>query len=172
MADLRILPRVYEVAGPHLTVGIDCSCFLIKDDPAILIDCGTPDGIPVMEKNLASVGMDFSQVEMLIGTHCHYDHIAGAAAIKELAPVTLCMHQEAVQGVESGDGKTTVSEIHYRRPFPPVKVDRVLNDGDVILLKNSELAKMFSEAEIKGTSNAETGISQIGTVPFLKALLW
>jgi hypothetical protein len=31
--------------------------------------------------------------------------------------------------------------------------------------------KMFREAEIKGTIMAETGISQIGTFPLLKALL-
>jgi len=31
--------------------------------------------------------------------------------------------------------------------------------------------RMFNEAEIKGTIMAETGISQMGTFPFLKALL-
>ena len=48
MSQLRLLPRVYQVGGPHLTDVKNCSYYLIADDPNVLIDCGSPDGIPML----------------------------------------------------------------------------------------------------------------------------
>lgn len=150
MTDLRLLPGVYEVGGPHLTDKKDCSVFLIRDEPSILIDCGTPDGIPGLAKNLQSIDVKASEIKMLIGTHCHYDHVAGAAALKEFTPLTFCMHTLDREAVEKGDDLATVSRSHFNLPFPPVKVDRELQDGETIGLKNCRIKVIHTPGHTPG----------------------
>ena len=150
MTELRLLPGVYEVAGPHLTDRKDCSCFLIKDEPSVLIDCGTPDGIPAMQKHISAIGVGLDQIDMLIGTHCHYDHVAGAAALKKLTPLAFCMHPGDREAVEKGDENATVSRPHFNLPFPPVKVDRELEDGEVIKLKHCNLKILHTPGHTPG----------------------
>jgi hypothetical protein len=56
VTEFRVLPHVYQVGGPHLTDAKDCSVFLIRDDPSVLIDCGAPDGVPAFMRYLAAIG--------------------------------------------------------------------------------------------------------------------
>jgi glyoxylase-like metal-dependent hydrolase (beta-lactamase superfamily II) len=150
MTELCLLPHVFEVAGPHLTGRDDCSCFLIKDDPSVLIDCGTPGGVDRMCQNISSTGTRLEQIDMMIGTHCHYDHVAGAAALKERFPIELWMHEADRQAVERGDSGATVSQSHFGVSFPAVEVEREIKDGEVIGLKDCQLTIVHTPGHTPG----------------------
>lgn len=151
MTEFRLLPRVYQVGGPHLTDPKDCSCYLIKDDPSILIDCGSPDGIPALRQNLASLGLGFSDIGMLIGTHGHFDHVGGVAALKQLRDVPFYLHPGDRRAVEKGDGRLTASETLYNLPFPPVRVDRELSDAQIIELTHGRLTIVHTPGHTAGS---------------------
>ena len=151
MAELRLLPRVYQVGGPHLTDVKDCSVFLIQDEPSVLIDCGSPDGIPQLQRNLSALGLRVSDVGMVIGTHCHYDHVGGAAELQRLAGVPLWLHAHDRRAVEEGDGIQTASEMMYHLPFPPARVDRELADGQTIELRHCQLTIVHTPGHTAGS---------------------
>jgi hydroxyacylglutathione hydrolase len=151
MAELRLLPMVYQVGGSHLTDLKDCSYYLIKDEPAVLIDCGTPDGIPALQRNLASIGLDLSKIGLVIGTHGHYDHVSAVSALKKLADFTFYLHPDDRRAVEEGDGSLTASELMYHLPFPPARVDQELFDGQVIELAHCKLTIVHTPGHTRGS---------------------
>ena len=151
MNQFRLLPRVYQVGGPHLTDVKDCSYYLIADDPNVLIDCGSPDGIPALQGNLASIGVDISEIGIVIGTHGHYDHVGGAAALKQLTDFTFCLHGDDRRAVEEADGVLTASDMMYHLPFPAVTVDQELGDGQVIELAHCQLTVVHTPGHTRGS---------------------
>jgi glyoxylase-like metal-dependent hydrolase (beta-lactamase superfamily II) len=151
MADLRLLPWVYQVGGPHLTDIKDCSYFLIQDDPLVLIDCGTPDGIPSLQENLASIGASMGDIGLLLGTHGHYDHVGGASALKDLGAFAFCLHGDDRRAVEEGDGQLTAAEMMYHLPFPATAVDRQLEDGQIIELSQCRLTVVHTPGHTPGS---------------------
>jgi len=54
--------------------------FLVEDDPLTLVDCGTcaPDSLERLEASLRRHGRALEQVERLLLTHQHVDHMGGA----------------------------------------------------------------------------------------------
>ena len=124
---MKLLPFLYQVGGSHLTHEEDASSYLVVSDPPVLIDCGTPKGLDNLLENLSSIGVPVSSLGLLIGTHCHYDHIGAAQAIKELSRVEFWLHSEDAQAAELGDPDLTAAGFFYNLDFPRVQVDRKLN---------------------------------------------
>lgn len=108
---------------------------LIKGDTNILIDTGVAYHYEDLEQMIASAGMDFSDIQALINTHCHFDHVGGNYGLKKKNPhISIWAHGEAKPFIEDLDYQYKV------RPLPgfntltggSVKVDRVLNDGEIL----------------------------------------
>jgi hydroxyacylglutathione hydrolase len=150
VTEFRVLPHVYQVGGPHLTDTKDCSVFLIRDEPSVLIDCGTPDGVSALMRNLDVIGQGRSTIGMVIGTHCHYDHVGGAADLKRLTDIPLWLHPGDRQAVEEADGIQTASEMMYHLPFPPTEVEHDLTDGEVVQLKRCRLTIVHTPGHTAG----------------------
>src|SRR5262249_42461250 len=50
----------------------------------ILLNAGLDDSVPGIQKGVESLGFKFSDVRILLISHAHFDHDAGAARIKKL----------------------------------------------------------------------------------------
>jgi glyoxylase-like metal-dependent hydrolase (beta-lactamase superfamily II) len=125
--------------------------FLIRDEPNVLIDCGTPDGVEGLRRNLSLVGRQLSDIGFIVGTHCHYDHVGAAAELKQLAGVPLWLHPADRRAVEEGDGLQTASDMMYHLPFPATQVDRDLMDGQVIQLGHCRLTIVHTPGHTAGS---------------------
>jgi glyoxylase-like metal-dependent hydrolase (beta-lactamase superfamily II) len=104
---------------------------LVAGDEPTLIDCGSAEGYPALKRSLSKLGYGPRDIRRVIGTHGHWDHLSGMAALREESDALLCLHDADRAAVESGDEDRTAAFL-YARPFPPVKVDRALNDGEVL----------------------------------------
>jgi hydroxyacylglutathione hydrolase len=124
---MKLLPFLYQVGGSHLTHEEDASSYLVTSDPPVLIDCGTPKGLDVLQKNLKLIGFPASSLGLLIGTHCHYDHVGAARDLKNTYGVEFWLHNEDAPAVESGDPDLTAAGFFYGLDFPIVQVDRKLD---------------------------------------------
>jgi glyoxylase-like metal-dependent hydrolase (beta-lactamase superfamily II) len=71
-----VLPTPFPV-GP-------VNCWLLRGDPLTLVDAGpnTPEALAALEAGLAAHGLRIEQIELLILTHQHSDHLGQAATIK------------------------------------------------------------------------------------------
>lgn len=79
----RMMARDHRISPPRISV----NCFLLRGPAGtVLIDCGSQDKFgPTAGKlfqNLAAAGVDPSEVEHILLTHCHPDHSCGLTDVK------------------------------------------------------------------------------------------
>lgn len=130
-AMVKLIGHLYVVANNKLTHPWDANAYLIAGDEPTLIDCGSSEGYAALTQNLARLGYAPGDIRNVIATHGHWDHLSGMAQLRAESDARLWLHAGDREGVEQGDSERT-SAFLYDRPFPPVTVDQLLQDGDVL----------------------------------------
>ena len=111
--------EVLEV-GPYFT-----NCYLVSDEKhALLIDPG--DDSLRIEQLIEKSNVD---IENIILTHGHIDHIAALAHIKEITGAPVLIHPEDAEMLT--DAKANLSAFHSTA-FIAETADGFLNEGDTI----------------------------------------
>ena len=77
-------------------------------------------------ENVRTCGVAPEQIELLLVTHCHYDHTGGAAALKAQLGLTVVAHALDAEFIETGDDEVTAAS-WYGASLTPVTVDRKLD---------------------------------------------
>ncbi len=135
------------------------NCWLLRGEPVTLVDAGpdTPEALIALELGLAGHDLRLEDVELLLLTHQHSDHVGLAATIRRRSRCTVAVHlalagyvrdMQAALAAEE-DWEDGVLRLHgappdrraaflavarERRRFggDGVAVDRTLVDGDVV----------------------------------------
>lgn len=145
------------------------NCYLIDDDPLTLVDAGPNSGraLDELQKALATHGKTIDDLELVIVTHQHIDHIglvdivanhsgAEVAAIDAAVPFIGDYSQRAEADDEfsgqimlrNGISEDVVHALQsvsraFRAWGSKVKVTRVLHEGDVIEMRDRKLEVFF-----------------------------
>jgi metallo-beta-lactamase class B len=145
---LRIVGNLYYVGTYDLAVYL-----ITTPEGHILINTGVNDSVAPIRANIEALGFKFTDIKLLLGTHGHWDHVAGMAEIKRITGAQMMMHEEDTPLVESG------GSMDYRFPqgrgpvFEPVKVDRQLKEGDKVKLGDVELTVIHHPGHTKGSTS-------------------
>ena len=145
---LRIVGNLYYVGTYDLAVYL-----ITTSEGHILINTGVNDSVAPIRASIEALGFKFSDIKILLGTHGHWDHVAGMAEIKRITGAKMMMHEEDTPLVESG------GSMDYRFPngrgpvFEPVKVDRQLKEGDKVKLGDTELTVIHHPGHTKGSTS-------------------
>ncbi|WP_440952392.1 MBL fold metallo-hydrolase [Methanococcoides sp. FTZ1] len=108
--------------------------YLIYGKDVCLVDCGVASSEQTIFDYMRRTGREPNEISLIVQTHSHADHIGATPVIKELTGCEVAAHRNAIEWMEH-------PEVQFReRPIPnfsdltggPVKVDRILGDGDVI----------------------------------------
>lgn len=159
LAPLRIVGNLYYVGTYDLAVYL-----ITTKEGNILINTGVNNSTAPIRANIEALGFKFSDTKLLLATHGHWDHVAAMAEIKRLTGAKMMMHEDDVALVESG-GSTD-----FRYPqaqgrgaiYEPVKVDRVLKDGDKVRLGDAELTLYHHPGHTRGASSFTYTVSEGG----------
>ena len=120
-----------------------CNVYLVHDDRNwALVDIGYEETVDEIVEMIRQMDFPLSQCRALVATHADVDHIQGLAKAKSILKAPVLAHAKAVESLESGDRVKTFAEItaqNVRMDMPPVKVDRVVADGDVIAVGTRSL---------------------------------
>lgn len=111
---------VYRVAGPDITDRRDCNVYVLDGERPVLIDSGFGESIGQTIDNIEAAGIDPAGIGTVVLTHCHIDHIGGAASLRESLGAKLCMHDLDADIVERGDNRLTAAfcfDVRFE-PFP------------------------------------------------------
>jgi glyoxylase-like metal-dependent hydrolase (beta-lactamase superfamily II) len=123
---VRITDDVFQVGGPQLTAPEDAAIYLINfDGHAALIDAGCGRANEMLLRNIEAAGVKPDDIELLLITHCHFDHTGGAKALRDRLGCSVVMHELDAPYVELGDSEVTAASWYGSR-LEPCAVDRKL----------------------------------------------
>jgi metallo-beta-lactamase class B len=116
----------------------------------ILINAGLADSVPLIQQSVEKAGFRFSDIKILLISHAHFDHDAGAARIKKLTGAKYMVMDSDVPVVESGGREDFFYAHTPGMLYPSAKVDRVLHDGDTVSLGDSVLTAHLTPGHTRG----------------------
>ena len=153
----RIAGNLYDVGSRGLA-----NYLIVTPQGNILINSDTEKNVPMIRASVEKLGFKFSDTKILLISHAHWDHDAGSALIKKETGAQYMVMDADVPVVESG-GK---ADFNYGNDpatlYPPVKVDRVLHDGDEVRLGGSVLVAHLTPGHTKGCTTWTMKVSDGG----------
>ena len=141
----HIMGNIYFVGSESLGI------YLITTPQGhILVNAGLVDSVPGIQESVAKLGFKFSDIKILLISHAHFDHDAGAARIKELTGAKYMVMDADVPVVESGGTEDFFYGQRKDMHYPATKVDRVLHDEDTVKLGDAVLTAHLTPGHTKG----------------------
>lgn len=140
----RIIGNVHFVGTGELAAYL-----ITSKNGHILIDGAMPESADQIVSNIRRLGYRIEDVEILLNSHAHMDHAGGLAQLKALSGARLFASAGDRPELESG-------KITYRDgtlPFPGVKVDKVIRDGDRVRVGDAVLTTVLTPGHTRGCTS-------------------
>lgn len=165
----------HRVIGNLYAVGTwDLGVFLVTGSEGhILINTGLEDSTALIRANIESVGFKLEDVRILLTMQAHWDHTAALAEIKLLTSAKMWATADDAPVLEDGG----FSDPHFggKETFKPVRVEKIIRDGEVIRLGEIRLVVHEHPGHTAGSSsysmvvrennrNYNVAIANMGTV--------
>ncbi|MDZ7698748.1 MAG: MBL fold metallo-hydrolase [Deltaproteobacteria bacterium] len=90
-----------------ITLGFD-HAYIIQDHGTIMVDGGAPKQAKAFTRALADLSINPEEIQLIVLTHGHWDHIGSAREIKEITGARIAMHQKERAWLETS-----------QKPMPP-----------------------------------------------------
>ncbi len=129
--------------------GYDSNIYLLKDDLNLLIDAGTGKNFDYVKNEIEKSGPKIQDIDILMNTHEHFDHIGGNHRIVEASDCELMASEPTAKMLEEGDQEETLASA-FGGKLEPMKVSRVLSEGDKIKLGESTLEILTTPGHSRG----------------------
>lgn len=130
----KVVGNLYYVGSQSLA-----SYLITTPEGHILINTNYEDAVPTLRKSVEDLGFDFEDIEIILGSHAHGDHMQGDALVAQLTGArVMAMAQDVplLERMRPGD-----------KPHP---IDRVLEDGDEVSLGGSTLVARLTPGHTPG----------------------
>ncbi len=122
-------------------------CYLITADRIALIDSGTAKDYQTLESELREIGVKPEEVDYVINTHEHFDHIGGNLHLQNRS--TVMAHRMAAVKIIYGDEEVTMCRAHGQK-LTGYRVHVWLNNTDVIDLGSWFLKVLYTPGHTSG----------------------
>ncbi|QES90899.1 subclass B3 metallo-beta-lactamase [Rhizosphaericola mali] len=142
----------FKIVGNLYYVGTsDLASYLITTDHGyILVNTGVASCFPMLKKNIASLGLDYKKIKILLTNQVHYDHVGAMAAMKIETGAQFYVDSADADVLKSG-GKTDYEMNYLGESFLPVQPDKLLKNLDTIQLGNTQLIMLHHPGHTKGS---------------------
>ena len=153
----HVIGNIYFVGSKSLGIYL-----ITTPEGHILINAGLEDSVPLIQQSVAKLDLRWSDIRILLISHAHYDHDAGAARIKKLTGAKYMVMDADVPVVESGGKKDFFYAHTPGMLYPATKVDRILHDGDTVTLGDSVLTAHLTPGHTKGCTTWTMKVNEDG----------
>jgi glyoxylase-like metal-dependent hydrolase (beta-lactamase superfamily II) len=118
--------------------------YIIRSGKTALVDAGMNAGEVFREAATLNTEIDF-----LLITHCHYDHVGGIPELVREYHPTVMAHALDASILEEADGDKILSEL-FTADYPRIQVDVKLKGGDEIDLEGVKLEVIHTPGHTVG----------------------
>ena len=125
---MKIAQNLWQVGGGGFTAAEDAAIYLIGfENQAALIDAGCGRAHNQLVANISAVLPAEIPIPYLFLTHCHYDHVGGAAAIRDQYGCKIVAHRLDAPYLEKGDTTVTAAS-WYGTKMNPLSIDHKIQE--------------------------------------------
>ncbi|NOQ56039.1 MAG: MBL fold metallo-hydrolase, partial [Nanohaloarchaea archaeon] len=125
--------------------GLESNIYLIKKK--VLIDAGLGFHKKILEKALTSLNITPDDIERVIFTHAHYDHVGGASSFKK---AKIAIHTDDAEIMETGDNNKSCA-FAFGKKLTKTKIDLKLIDSDIIRIDDIALKVIHTPGHTDGS---------------------
>jgi metallo-beta-lactamase class B len=153
--------KPFRIIGNIHYVGTNNLASYLITTPAghILIDTAMEESAPIIRGNIAALGFNLKDIKIMLSGHAHFDHVAGHAEMKAATGAHVYATAADAATLESGGRKG----FHPIPPYyQPVKVDKVIKDGEVVRLDNMALTARLTPGHTEGNTTWTTTVEENG----------
>ncbi len=149
----RIAANLYYVGTNYLA-----SYLITTRAGDILINPNYEESVPLIQKSVEKLGLQFSDIKIILISHAHDDHAAGCALAKKLSGGQLMVMDADVPIIEHGGA----GDFQYQQHFTPAKVDRILHDLSKVQLGGTTLTAHLTPGHTKGCTTWTMEVNDSG----------
>jgi glyoxylase-like metal-dependent hydrolase (beta-lactamase superfamily II) len=143
----RIVGNIYYVGATNIA-----SYLIATSQGLILLDTGTREMLPMVQSSIVKLGFQLQDVKILLTSHAHWDHVEGHAAMKRATGAQVMAIAEEAPALSSGKDLSAVADIGWE----PVAIDRVLHDGDDVVLGDVTMHAVLTAGHTPGCTTWTT----------------
>lgn len=147
IAPFQTAPQTYYVSG-QTWVG----AYLIDTgDGLILIDTAISEGLYLLVDSIYKLGYQPSQIKKILLSHAHYDHCAGAGALKALTGADIYMSREDYEFMKACPEETMAMDpCTHVQMFEP---DYFYSDEEPVVLGNVSVKTILTPGHTPGCTS-------------------
>jgi len=145
---------IYLIGSSDLTDSRDCCVYLLNLGDLVLIDTGAGLSVSSIIANIDKLGFTSAPLTTIVLTHCHIDHVGGAAALQQKYGARIIMHQADAVPLENGDQRMTAA-YWYGVKLQPLPIDVKFNGPrHTVTVGQHELVLLHTPGHTPGSISA------------------
>lgn len=141
VAPSRLVGNIHHVGASNIA-----SYLISGSRGSILLDAGTREMVPTVRAGIERLGFRLEDIEIILVSHAHWDHVEGLAAMKRLTGARVMALAAEVPALTSGQDRSALGDVGWE----PVAVDRVLRDGEEVVLGDLTLRALWTPGHTQG----------------------
>lgn len=143
----RIVGNIYYVGASNIA-----SYLIATSQGLILLDTGTREMLPMVQSSIVELGFRLQDLKILLTSHAHWDHVEGHAAMKRATGAQVMAIAEEAPALSSGKDRSAAGDLGWE----PVTIDRVLHDGDDVVLGDVTMHALLTLGHTPGCTTWTT----------------
>jgi len=145
---IRLYGNVYDVGTCGIVV-----LLIAGDEGHVLVDTGPAEAAPLVLANIRALGFKPDDVEWIVTGHEHHDHVGGLAELQRATGAKLAANAAAKRQLETGTYDPADPQLGINDPFSAARVDRVMEDGDTLVVGQLELTMHATPGHTPGSTS-------------------
>ena len=138
--------EIHQVGG-H---GHDSNIYLIVDERIALVDTGTGTNFELVEQNLGKFKVKPSDINLIIDTHCHYDHAGGNRDFASASGCPVAIHESEAEALRGANPEITIAGA-FDAHLDPIESIRELRGGEQLELGEMVLEVLHTPGHTHGS---------------------
>jgi metallo-beta-lactamase class B len=145
---IRLFANLYDVGTCGIVV-----LLIAGSEGHVLIDSGPAEAAPLVAANIRTLGFALDDVEWIVTSHEHHDHVGGVAALQALTGAKVAASAAARRQLETGVATSADPQSGLHDPFAAIRVDRTMRDREELTLGSLRLTLHATPGHAPGSTS-------------------